>query len=350
MKFQFTPIQIILTSFLLATTAPAAAQDQCKTVQTTEFEGTLCGGLREGEGVEIYATGTKLYATYVDGKKEGPAKSIAKNGTLIFEGNFKADLVSGQATLWTPDGSLIYKGGFLEGNRSGYGEAYFAGGNTFKGSYEKGYREGRGKMYDGEGRVLYDGNWNKSRRNGLGTLYTYRTEQSETLSDHKGHEIHKGGIESYHPDLQGPREVKYVGNFSQGIRDGQGTIFYENGDQYTGSLERGAVIDDGKHVDKDGNGVNTYLIKKNMITPKVPRWAEKSMHCHIDYDIDAEGVPQNIVARDCTTEKFAKAARKIAKKWRFYPKIENGQAVARPGWTSVVKIQLLDDNYNIIPE
>ena len=335
--------RIALATSLIMITPAAFAQENCETVKTETYIGQLCDGLRQGKGTEIYPNGRKYIGTFKDDKKEGYGELMATEGYIYFAGNFQNDTATGEGETRNADGKVTYKGSFVEFASEGYGELFFQGGQTYKGNFKAGNQSGQGKMYDDKGRLSYEGEWSKGRRHGQGTFYFNLSPKAGDLNTVKSGK-------KYNPDYKRTSEVKYIGEFESGLMTGMGTTFYGNGDKYTGLFKRGSFIEDGKHTDKDGNILNSYAVRKKTGYPKKPHWAEKSMRCRVDFDIDAKGKPENLEAHNCTVDRFGEAAIKTVKKWRYFPKIENGVAVPRPNWTSGVELRLLDENNKIIPE
>lgn len=338
--------QIFGISFiaLLAMTPPSSfAQDNCESVETEAYIGQLCDGLRQGKGTEIYPNGRKFIGTFKDDKKEGYGELIAAEGHIYFAGNFQNDTATGQGETRNAEGKVTYKGAFVEFLSEGYGELFFQDGYTYKGNFKAGNRSGQGKMYDPKGQLSYEGEWSKGRRHGQGTFYFGSSHKDKDLNNLKPGK-------TYNPDFNRAAEVKYIGEFESGHMTGIGTSFYDNGDKYTGLFKRGGFVEDGKHTDKDGNILNSYAVRKKTAYPKTPHWAEKSMRCQVDFDINAKGKPENLEAHNCTEDRFGEVAIKTVKKWRYFPKIENGVAVPRPNWTSGVRFQLLDENGKLIPQ
>lgn len=84
--------------------------------------------------------------------------------------------------------------------------------------------------------------------------------------------------------------------------------------------------------------------------PIMPPQAEKSGHCKVAFDVNAEGLPYNIETPFCTERIFKRASIKAVQKWRFTPKIQDGQPVARQGVRNQITFQLLDERGQLIPE
>jgi protein TonB len=83
-----------------------------------------------------------------------------------------------------------------------------------------------------------------------------------------------------------------------------------------------------------------------------PRFAEgdKSGHCTVRFDVSPEGAPFNVVATYCTSSMLERATTKSVLKWKFQPKIVDGQPTAMRGVENRVTYRLTDERGNILPE
>ena len=86
------------------------------------------------------------------------------------------------------------------------------------------------------------------------------------------------------------------------------------------------------------------------IPGQMPPGADKSGHCTVRFDVDPSGKPFNIQTTFCTQSVFKRPTVKSVEKWKFQPKIQDGQAVSRTGVENRVTYQLLDERGNVIPE
>lgn len=84
--------------------------------------------------------------------------------------------------------------------------------------------------------------------------------------------------------------------------------------------------------------------------PIMPRRADRSGHCIMAFDVTAEGTPFNIQAAQCSDTLFVRASEKAVAKWRYRPKVTDGQAVMRKGMRNKITFRLTDGAGRIIPE
>jgi len=64
-----------------------------------------------------------------------------------------------------------------------------------------------------------------------------------------------------------------------------------------------------------------------------PRAAERGTegYCTVQFDVTPDGTPTNIEAIDCSSSLFERSTVRAVERWRYEPKIENGNAVWRRG-------------------
>ena len=75
-----------------------------------------------------------------------------------------------------------------------------------------------------------------------------------------------------------------------------------------------------------------------------PRAAERGMegYCLMQFDVTPDGTPTNIVAVDCSSSLFERSSVRAVERWRYEPKIQNGNAVWRRGVQTRLDYQLAD--------
>ena len=83
--------------------------------------------------------------------------------------------------------------------------------------------------------------------------------------------------------------------------------------------------------------------------PMFPWNANESGHCEMVFDVDSKGVTNNIQAAYCSNSIFAKSSIEAVEKWKYAPKINNGQAVNIEGIETRITFKLSDECGNTIP-
>ena len=84
--------------------------------------------------------------------------------------------------------------------------------------------------------------------------------------------------------------------------------------------------------------------------PVMPARAERSGHCDVIFDVNADGATYNVQVLTCSQNLFARASVKAAHKWKYRPQIIDGQAQDRRGVRTTITFSLTDERGNLIPE
>ena len=94
----------------------------------------------------------------IDGKWDG--KGYDQNGNVIYE------LHNGNGMVREYDclEDLVFEGEYNKGKRNGKGKEYKYGHLYFEGEYNKGKRNGKGKEYNKEGKIIFEGDYKNDSR------------------------------------------------------------------------------------------------------------------------------------------------------------------------------------------
>lgn len=84
--------------------------------------------------------------------------------------------------------------------------------------------------------------------------------------------------------------------------------------------------------------------------PGMPSHAARSGHCTVRFNVNAVGVPYDIETTFCTQSMFKRATLRSVAKWKYRPRMANGEAAAMIGVTNRVTFRLSDEKGYIIPE
>ena len=139
------------------------------------YAGEIKNGLRNGQGIMIYADGSNYQGDWKENKKEGRGKLLYNDGS-VWVGEWKDDNPwNGTGKLITlkdgkPDGSF-YQGDCENGKRNGRGSFFWPNGDKYVGEYKDGVKHGKG-IYIWSDNDKYEGEWKNDKRNGQGT-YTH---------------------------------------------------------------------------------------------------------------------------------------------------------------------------------
>lgn len=110
------------------------------------YDGMWSEGKRHGYGVTYYANGNVYEGCYVNGLRQDSQGKLTYSNGVVYEGEFNNDKMTGQATKYYSDG--IYRGSFVDGKRSGYGQFIWESGSVYDGYWENDKRNGEGSYYN----------------------------------------------------------------------------------------------------------------------------------------------------------------------------------------------------------
>ncbi|CAD8075824.1 unnamed protein product [Paramecium sonneborni] len=136
--------------------------------------------------------------------KQGRGILQSLNGRK-YEGYWKNDLKDGYGWEQLPNGSE-YEGYYFQGKPHGKGKFIWANGEQYVGQWNMGIKEGKGIWYGLNGEY-YQGQWKANQAQGFGEY------------------VQNGN--------------KYIGNFLNWIKNGEGEEFFKNGDRYQGNYVNG---------------------------------------------------------------------------------------------------------------
>ena len=153
------------------------------------FIGEYLNGKRNGKGKEYYYNDLIFEGEYLNGKRNGKGKGYGVLSHITYEGNYSNGKESGNGKLYNQKGELIFEGEFLYGKKI-KGKAFIHGILEYEGEYlydakwnGKGYdkngniiyelKNGNGNVreYNNEGKLIYEGEYLKGRKNGKGIEY-----------------------------------------------------------------------------------------------------------------------------------------------------------------------------------
>jgi hypothetical protein len=240
---------------------------------------------RDGQGIYFYANGDKYIGEFKNNRFNGKGTFIyglnTKSAGYKYIGEFKNGKRNGQGIMTYPDGQ-IYQGSWSNDERkgqgiltflssskwegqwddsklNGYAIKYFANGTIDKQGIFKddeflyaqtktlvncpssGYFHNCFGLYEWENGDKYVGEWQNNNRNGQGT-YTH-VSGNKYIGEFKDNKRNGQGTFIW---ADGD---KYVGEYKNNEQNGQGTYTWTNGDKYVGEY---------KNNEQNGQGTYTY--------------------------------------------------------------------------------------------
>ncbi|TAF63927.1 MAG: hypothetical protein EAZ55_12530 [Cytophagales bacterium] len=227
------------------------------------------GDCENGFGTYLFSNGDKYVGQWKNGLRHGQGTyTWSMSGDYagdVYVGQFANDKRNGFGTYTYADGTL-YTGQWVNGEEHGQGTMTWPSGSTYTGNFDEGYRTGKGTYVWGRKTQWagdrYEGDFLKNKRHGYGT-YTYSSGKIE-----KGYfenDTYMGQLDHQTGCISGDCENgfgtyvfnngdKYVGQWLNGERHGQGTYTWSNDGDYAGDSYTG----DFKNNKRSGVGTYSY--------------------------------------------------------------------------------------------
>ncbi len=166
---------------------------------------------------------------------KGRVRITGKSGYLAYEGDVEGGYVTGEGTLYNPEGNIVYSGTFSQNKYEGIGvENYNSGKLHYRGNFHENLYEGEGTLYRENGTREYVGDFSQGMKNGSGVLYdsgenevftgTFSSDNivySELLGKSAGEvaECYKGERELYMTDAESVVVMDAIQALYHGVGD-----------------------------------------------------------------------------------------------------------------------------------
>jgi hypothetical protein len=243
---------------------------------TLMYEGQLKNGKMNGKGKLYREDGSLWYdAEFVNDTVEGLGTFVQREGFIndtgddmsdfYYVGEIRQGIPDGQGRGYTPDGDLIYEGGFKGGKYDGNGKYYVNGELIYDGDFSMNQYDGYGKLY-ARGYLVYEGQFKANNHHGKGKLYdtsfrhTLDYEGEFKNDQFDGHGTSWGYVGSWvngkkegkGKEYNGSDLLEYEGEFHNNLREGYGRLFESHDRIYEGMFKND--IPEGKGKLMDGYG------------------------------------------------------------------------------------------------
>lgn len=163
----------------------------------------------------------------------------------IQTGCISGDCNAGEGVFSYTDGSK-FEGQFQNDKPDGWGTFSYPNGDRYVGAFKIGLKHGRGTFYYADG-TQSTGEWREGEFLGNPQIERGRIGCIEgDCTEGRGAYIYKDGT------------AKYMGMFSNGFPDGEGIIYYANGERYIGEWAIGSFNGKGTLYFSDGSEVTGY--------------------------------------------------------------------------------------------
>ncbi|CAK61526.1 unnamed protein product (macronuclear) [Paramecium tetraurelia] len=137
-----------------------------------------------------------------------------------------------------------YVGEKINGKKEGRGRLYYKEGGYYDGNWKNDRINGQGVLYYASGRPAYDGEWIDDKFQGQGILYN-DTPKIEDINYRNLEDI-------------GFAWTKYVGQFYDDNKNGQGTLYLLNGDRFEGSFQDDQAQGQGRYISIGGKVIQGF--------------------------------------------------------------------------------------------
>ena len=174
---------------------------------------------------------------------DGSGEIESADKTLVFKGTWKNLRKHGESCQETSLHKYFYFGGFVDGLWSGFGTVnYFPPLNyKYEGNFLKGQRKGQGCLH-------YFGHEKIEKIEGL----FLNDDELEGKIHYHNQEVYKGSIKDSKKDgkgilnfVQHCKYMRYDGDWKNDLMHGEGSMYFMNGQKYTGELFEGAITGKG---------------------------------------------------------------------------------------------------------
>jgi hypothetical protein len=271
------------------------------------YQGNWSMDFHEGYGkAKIIDIDSSFYEGGVDKamRKHGWGVKVWKddNEKIKYEGEFYKDLALGWATVTWGKGS-IYKGKWNQFGPEEFGElnanscikcisiSNCPNAMYYSGHYEKFLKEGFGRCYDKNHRLIYEGQFKNDKPFGTyPNVFPIANNTNVVVKEYSEGE-------------------KYVGQVTQNLRNGYGTLTFKNKDKYVGQWKDNSRYGWGEYIANDGSkyigeyennkkqGWGTYTEKRGTIIQG--QWKENNLN-----GFASISMPDGYFFKNCTEAKY----------------------------------------------
>jgi uncharacterized caspase-like protein len=224
----------------------------CYYTDGSTYRGEWAHRYPEGNGIKTSADGRTWEGKWKMGLPIGPngkpIENLFPEEKIVEEiqsGCLQGDCDGGQGIFAYPDGSK-YEGQFLAGKPDGWGTFTYTNGDRYVGTYKNGLKNGKGTFFYADN-TQATGEWREGEYLGNPQIEYGRVGCVEgDCENGRGTYIYKDGV------------AKYIGTFSNGQPDGDGVIYYANGERYRGRWALGSFNGKGTLYMPDGTEVTGF--------------------------------------------------------------------------------------------
>lgn len=222
----------------------------CYYTDGSTYRGEWAHRFQEGHGIKTLADGRTWEGNWKMGHPVNANGTVIENlfpekEPDIQSGCLSGNCDSGEGIFAYPDGSK-YEGQFLGSKPDGWGTFTYTNGDRYVGTFRAGLKHGKGTFYYADS-TQASGEWREGEYLGNSQIEHGRVGCVEgDCKNGRGTYIFKDGA------------AKYVGQFANGQPDGEGVIYYANGERYKGAWALGSFNGEGTLFLTDGTQVTGF--------------------------------------------------------------------------------------------
>ncbi|MCB9296939.1 MAG: caspase family protein [Lewinellaceae bacterium] len=216
------------------------------------YDGQFRDGKPHGKGILYFSNGDEYNGDWKKGYREGIG-IMAFHNQDKYTGDFEGNLFNGRGIMAYANGNR-YEGQWEAGHQHGYGVFSFANGDRYEGAFKMGQCHGKGTMFYSDG-SRYEGQWANNKRHGSGVMsfddgevIAGEWQGGQYLTDWSKYAFAGDTASLRNCNLvfcgDGPGKYAYsdgslyVGEFFNGMPQGNGTVYYASGNRYEGGWKQ----------------------------------------------------------------------------------------------------------------
>ena len=188
-------------------------------------------GKPHGFGEKFNKNGVKQKGYWKNGEMYGWCQIIDNQGDIFIGPIYGNKNITGKGEKYSSKKKILYKGEFVQGEKSGYGEENSAEG-IFVGSFLNDKKNGKGKMIYKISGDIYEGEYKNDLFDGEGH-YIWKASGQEYKGEYKEGLMHGKGL------FEWSDGEYYRGNFVKGKKEGEGELHMGNGRSFIGPFSNG---------------------------------------------------------------------------------------------------------------